>query len=158
MAEFFAVPFLYNVVLPFLLVFAIVFAILEKTKVLGEDKRHIDLLVAFCIAFIFVGVPAMVNVTLRLIPVVSLIIVILLCFLLLFGFAGINVTESKFLKIFLGIILGIALTIVILWASGALEKIRGARISETTLNYLIFISIFIVAIVVVLIGSKKAEK
>lgn len=158
MTNFVAAPFVYNVVLPFLLVFAVVFAILEKTKVLGEGKKHVNLIVAFCIAFIFVGVPAMVNVTLRLIPIVSLIIVILLCFLLLFGFTGINVAESKFLKIFLGIILGIAFAVVILWASGAFEKLKTAKMSEAVINYLIFIVIFVVVIIVVLVGGRKVEK
>lgn len=149
----FEVPFLYNVVLPFLLVFAVVFALLEKTEVLGAGKRNVNLIVAFCIAFIFVGVPALVNVTLRLIPIVSLIIVILLCLLLVFGFVGIQPEQNKILKTILGIVLGIALTIVILWASGALEKV--GNISGTTLNYIIFIGIFILAIVVVLVGGKK---
>ncbi|MCS7134294.1 MAG: hypothetical protein NZ889_00320 [Candidatus Pacearchaeota archaeon] len=149
-------PFIYNVLLPFLLVFAVVFAILEKTKVLGE-KRNINLIVSFCITFIFVGVPAMVNVTLRLIPVVSSIIVVLLCLLLLFGFAGLRVEENKTLRTILGVILGIALAVVVFWASGAMDKFRGTKISEATLNYIIFFSIFVLAIVVVLVGGKKRE-
>ena len=53
----------YDVLLPFILVFAIMFAILEKSKVLGTEtkgdvtipKRNINSLVAFVIAFFVVA-------------------------------------------------------------------------------------------------------
>ena len=54
---------IYEVVLPFLLVFAIIFAILEKTKVLGVEevqgvkytKKTLNSLIAFVIALIVVA-------------------------------------------------------------------------------------------------------
>ena len=50
---------IYDVILPFLLVFTIIFAILEKTKVLGTEtiegkrytKKNINAMVAFVISF-----------------------------------------------------------------------------------------------------------
>jgi len=42
-------------ILPFLLVFFVVFAVLEKIKLLGEDKKQLNALVAFVIGLIFVG-------------------------------------------------------------------------------------------------------
>jgi len=42
--------------LPFLLVFLIAFAILEKTKVIGGSNKQLNALVSFVIGFIFVGV------------------------------------------------------------------------------------------------------
>jgi len=40
-----------DVMLPFLLVFTIVFAVLEKTKVLGVDKKNFNVVVALVLAF-----------------------------------------------------------------------------------------------------------
>ena len=39
-------PFFTEMLLPFLLVFVVVFAILQKTKILGEEKAQIDAIVA----------------------------------------------------------------------------------------------------------------
>ena len=41
-------------ILPFLLVFTIVFAVLEKTKLLGDGKKQLDAIVAFVVGLIFV--------------------------------------------------------------------------------------------------------
>ncbi|MBI4149215.1 hypothetical protein HY491_02105, partial [Candidatus Woesearchaeota archaeon] len=54
---------IYDVVLPFVLVFTIAFAILEKTRVLGTEeidkvkytKKPLNALVAFVISFFVVG-------------------------------------------------------------------------------------------------------
>ena len=42
-------------VYPFLLVFFIIFALLEKTKIFGTDKKQLNALVAFVIGLIFVA-------------------------------------------------------------------------------------------------------
>ena len=42
-------------VYPFLLVFFIVFAILDKTKLLGGDKKQLNAMLAFVIGLIFVS-------------------------------------------------------------------------------------------------------
>ena len=87
----FANPFFVYLLLPFLLVFVIVFSILQKAKILGEDKRAADVIVAMVIAFIFVGVSSVVDVTLKFIPIISLFLILILGFLLLFGFVGIKI-------------------------------------------------------------------
>ncbi len=61
--EFFDDIGIYDVVLPFILVFTIVFAILEKTRILGSDmiedrpysKKNLNAMVAFTIAFLVVA-------------------------------------------------------------------------------------------------------
>lgn len=61
--EFFAELGIYDVILPFLLVFTIVFAILEKTKVFGTDeidgkkypKKNLNAMAAFCMSFFVVA-------------------------------------------------------------------------------------------------------
>ena len=68
--EFFQDIGLYDVVLPFLLVFTIVFAILEKTRVFGTEKiegneytkKNLNAVTAFVIAFFVVASSKLVEI------------------------------------------------------------------------------------------------
>lgn len=73
----------YDVLLPFLLIFAIVFATLEKTKVLGKDKTNINALVSLVIGLLLVVQQTIVQTINSFLPRVSLIIVVILMFLLI---------------------------------------------------------------------------
>lgn len=142
----FSNPFVLYILMPFLLVFVLIFAILEKTEILGSGKRPANAIIGMVIAFIFVGVPGIVGVTLKFIPIISLILVILLCFLMIFGFVGINVSENRGLKIALGIILGLLFVGIILWATGVFQKIS---LSSTAIQYIVLFVIFAGALALV---------
>lgn len=45
---------LIDVLLPFLLIFTIIFAILQKTKILGEDKKNLSVIVAIVVGLLVV--------------------------------------------------------------------------------------------------------
>jgi len=83
----------YDVVLPLLLIFSIVFAILEKTRVFGLEKvgdkevtrKNINAMVAFCTAFFVVASSQLVATINKLIADVSLIIVTFVMFMLMIG-------------------------------------------------------------------------
>ncbi len=64
----------------------IVFAVLEKTKVLGDDKKQLNALLAFVIGLIFVGAvfPKLIVANMILFLTVALVIVFVV--LLLWGF------------------------------------------------------------------------
>ena len=81
-------PVLTRFILPFLLVFFIVFAILEKTKIFGEGKKQLNALISFVISLIFVSVlyPTMVVSNLVLFLTVALVVVFIT--LLIWGFAS----------------------------------------------------------------------
>jgi len=70
-------PFFVNVLLPFLLIFTVVYAILEKTNILGEGKKSADIIVSLIIGFIFVGAQSLVGFTLSIIPVIAVMLVLL---------------------------------------------------------------------------------
>jgi len=53
--EFFGRLGIFDVVLPFLLTFTIVYALLQRTKLLGEDKKNLDAMSAAAVAFITVA-------------------------------------------------------------------------------------------------------
>ncbi len=147
-------PFLVNIILPFLLIFVVIYAILEKTSVLGEGKRYANLIVAIVIGFIFIGVQEAVGFTLKLIPIVSVLIIVLLCYFLIFGFIDIHL--KKGMKIVLGIVFGIALIGAILWATGLLEKIATTTISVEVISMIIML--LIVGGAIALIISTKPKK
>nr|MBA4405155.1 hypothetical protein [Nanoarchaeum sp.] len=80
---------LFDVILPFLFIFAIIFAILEKTMILGKEdglpKKNINSIVALVIALIFVSANKLVNTLTNALPNIALIIVIFVSFLLMLG-------------------------------------------------------------------------
>lgn len=144
-------PFVINVILPFLLLFVVSFAILRKTKVLGENK-FADVIVAIVIAFLFVAVPQAVGLTLKIIPIISVFLVIILCYYLIFGFLEIHKTPG--ILIALGIIFGLAFIGAILWATGVWEKIV---INEKIIGTIIMIVVLGAAVALVFaIGGKNS--
>ena len=88
--QFFKEFGLFDVVLPFLLVFSIVFAILEKTMVLGKEgdlpKRSLNAMVAFVVAMLVVATNKIVNAINIALPNVVLLIVFIVVFVMLVGF------------------------------------------------------------------------
>ena len=83
----------YDIVLPFLLIFTIIFAILEKTKILGIEKvgdqeltkKNINSIVAFCTSFLVIASTQLVSVINEVIANVVLLLILAICFLLLVG-------------------------------------------------------------------------
>lgn len=91
--SFFDAIGLFDVVLPFLLVFAIVFAILEKTKVLGTDeiggkqypKKSLNGIVAFSISFLVIASAELVELLTTVSSQVVVLLFLSVLFLLLVG-------------------------------------------------------------------------
>ncbi len=84
---------LFDVVLPFLLVFAIVFALLEKTRILGVEKikgeeipkKNLNATVAFVVALLVVSTNKIVTALNEALPNVVLLLVVIVSFLVLVG-------------------------------------------------------------------------
>jgi hypothetical protein len=84
---------LFDVILPFLLVFTLVFAVLEKSNILGTEKskdhptahsrKNINAMVAFVVAFFVVASSQLVELINVFVARVALILVILVMFMLL---------------------------------------------------------------------------
>ncbi len=75
---------LFDVILPFLLIFAITYAILQKTKLLGS-KDNLDSVVALVFALIVISANKIVATILTAIPNVLLLLIIAFSFLLMIG-------------------------------------------------------------------------
>jgi len=91
--EFFNTIGLFDVVLPFLLVFTIVFAILEKTKVLGTEKhegheytrKNLNAIAAFVIAFLVIASSELVEIITTVSSNAVVVLFLSVLFLLLIG-------------------------------------------------------------------------
>jgi len=123
---------LVQVVLPFLLIFVLIFAVLQKSKILGEGKHQIDSLVSLTIALIVVAVPGPQKfIIVNMMPWLAVGLAVLLVFFILYGFVAGDLSDlPTWMKVVFGILaliftsaIVIALTnvdkIVMSWLSGS---------------------------------------
>ena len=148
-------------VLPFLLVFFIVFAILEKTKIFGEGKKQLNALVSFVIGLIFVSVLSPVLVINNLILFLTVALVAIFVILLLWGFIFGDIKEGfkpeGWMKIVLASIVGIGFIIAIVFATGFYDKIKEFLFGQpwSSVFWTNFIFIIVIAIALALVLSQK---
>lgn len=152
--------FFTNVILPFVLVFTVVFAILEKTEA-ASKKRDINAIISLVIGLIVIGVPAAIGTIQKFIPIIAVLLVILFAWMLVFGFVGekVKVTWSSGLQKFFLVSLGLVLLAAIMWAVASstglfdmvnVDKVISAQITQTIL----FIGA-IVAVVAIVVSSTE---
>jgi len=141
-------------VLPFLLMFFIVFAILEKTKLLGEDKKQLNAVLSFVIGLIFVGAVYPTEVAGNLILFLTVSLVVLFVFLLLWGFVFGDIKEGfkleGWIKYPLGIIVAVAVIVAVLWATGLEDQVMNLLFNKSWSNAFWLNGLFVVVIAVAL--------
>lgn len=153
-------------ILPFLLIWTIIFAVLQKTKLLGEDKKQLDAIVAFVIGLIFVGAIFPKVVVGNLILFLTVAIIVMFVGLLLWGFVSGdeikgNFLKNKGLKWVVGIVIVVAVIIAVLWASGiennVLDLLFRQSWSNSLWTNLAFIAVVVIALAVVLKSGSKSS-
>ncbi|MBU0957329.1 MAG: hypothetical protein KKF56_00815 [Nanoarchaeota archaeon] len=149
-------PLFVEIIFPFLLVFVLIFAILEKSKVLGDDKHQINAVVALVVGLIFIAFPYPRSIVVNLMPFLAVVAVIILVFMVLFGFVAAGkegFTMNKGLKITFGVLIAIALVIAVLVSTDywdtVIDVFQGES-SGTLITTIIFVAIIGGAIAVVL--------
>jgi len=98
----------FDVVLPFLLVFTLIFGVLEKTKIFGTDeiggkqytKKNVNAMFAFVLAFFVVAAKEIVASIQVSLPMVTLVLIAAICFLMLIGVFVSGEKEFNFLDLF----------------------------------------------------------
>ncbi|MEI7719441.1 MAG: hypothetical protein WCI72_06225 [archaeon] len=75
-------------ILPFLLVFVLIFALLQKSKIFGEGKSQIDALISLAIALILIGIPQPRDIIVNMVPWLAVALVVLFIVLVIYGFGG----------------------------------------------------------------------
>tara|TARA_Y100000310_G_C20467398_1_gene708326 strand:- start:345 stop:869 length:525 start_codon:yes stop_codon:yes gene_type:complete len=150
-------PIFQEYILPFVLVFTLIFAILQRTKLLGDDTKQINAIISLVIGLMFVAFPFANNLVVQLMPFLAVSVVVLLIFMLMYGFVWHKEGDvlHKGVKISLGVIIALALATFILYTVGWWDTIyeylfQGSE--SVTLWFNIFIIIvIIVAVIAVLI-------
>lgn len=150
-----------DIIVPFLLVFVLVFALLDRTKILGEGKRQINALVSLAIGLIFITFTKAVLAVQNMIPFLAVAAVIILIFLILYGFVAADKEGLKIpngIKITAAILIFIGLVVTVLVATGYWDTFLGAVSSGNKwVSSLIFLLILggAIAAVLALGGEKK---
>lgn len=148
---------LYDVVLPFLLIFSITYGILTKVKIFGSVGDRINPIISLIIAFFFIRSESFVEVVNTFFPKVSLYIIVIFGLMMIFALfgRGTNWGENAFS------ILVIVSIIFIIWA--AYESLTTAGVpgwSTVQLPDLVS-TIVVVAIILILFsimgGGKSFE-
>jgi Mn2+/Fe2+ NRAMP family transporter len=117
----FQIPLFQNYLLPLALIFALVFGVLEKTKLLGEKKQQLNAIIAIVISIIFVGFVFPKEIVSNLVLFLAVSLVVIFVILLLWGFVMSDKDGFKlenWMKYFLIIVVLIAVVLAVIWASG----------------------------------------
>ncbi|MDO8460692.1 MAG: hypothetical protein Q7S74_06285 [Nanoarchaeota archaeon] len=155
-------PIFVEAILPFLLVFTIVFAILQKSKILGENKRQIDAIVSLVIGLLVISFGRAVGIIVQLIPFLAVSLVIILVLMLMLGFfnkeGDWDAAFPKGLRRGLAAVAIVALIVAVVIITGAWPIVYNYIISSGGSSIFInvlFIIIIIGAIAAVLYGGGK---
>ena len=149
-------------ILPFLLVFVLIFAILQKSKIFGEGKSQIDALISLAIALILIGVPTPREIILNIIPWLAVALVVLFVVLVIYGLGG-EVEKDKGLKLpnwFNQTVLGLAIlfvVILVLVVTNGWEIIKSWFDDSSVFGNVFLILVIAVVLWVALKGTGKSE-
>jgi len=107
--------------LPFLLVFVVVFAVLHRSKLFGEpaDAKQVNIMIALAIGLITVLFPGPRDMMVKIMPWLGVGLAVLLLFFILYGFVAGDLTSMPTgMKVTFGILAGLFTLGVILYATG----------------------------------------
>ncbi|MBS3134863.1 hypothetical protein J4406_00615 [Candidatus Woesearchaeota archaeon] len=174
---------LFDVILPFLLVFTVTFAVLEKTRILGSTKIHgtdesipnknLNAMVSFVVALLVVATANIVRALNESLPNIVLLLVASLSFLILIGIFVKDELDfaEKHKKWNMAFIIIMFIGVILIFLNAIYMNIAGEEVSvlEYSIDWIIdnwsgtiFGSIVILVIVVVAIGyitsSKQGKK
>ena len=154
-------PLVVEIILPFLLVFTVVFAVLQKSKVLGDGKKQVDAIVALVIGLLVVSFASATGLIVRLIPFMAVSLVVILVFMVIWGMfwkEG-DFDIGKGPKMAAGIVALIAVIIAVLVFTGFWQNIADLFTNGSSLMAnVVIVIVVVVAIIVVLSGAGKSAK
>jgi len=150
----------FNVILPFLLIFTVVYAVLDKIHILGSKKAP-NAVVSLVVALLVIRSPYIIGLLNRFLPNIAMFLVIILMFLLMLG----TFTGKKHQDWAYGLAFLVSIVFVI-WAlaSDYLGDFLGlpawlSNLDETTKASILFIGIFVAIIFLVMReGGESGEK
>ncbi|MBW3013454.1 hypothetical protein KY340_04600 [Candidatus Woesearchaeota archaeon] len=158
----------YDIILPFLLVFALTYAVLDKTKILGEERgeprRSLNAIIAFVLGLMVVGTGKLVAVINQALANVVLVLIIVIFFLITVSVF----MEKDLLKIkddypkFFGFLIAVIVVVIVLifmHALGWLQKLMGFLKGNWTEEYVATLILLIgIAIFIWLIARRPSPE
>ena len=180
--EFFKEFCLFDIILPFLLVFTVTFALLEKTMILGSEenekgkkypKKNLNAMVAFVIGLLVVTANKVVNAINVALPNIVFLIIIIISFLMLVG-TFFKTGELDFMETYgnkakIGFMMVVLLLVILIFLD-SIPTDSGESWLEYAFNYtlnnfsgavvtsLILLLVVIGAIALVVRGNNKGGK
>ena len=175
--EFFKEFGLFDVILPFVLVFSVIFAILEKTRILGTEdpdgkipRKNLNSMVAVVFAFLVVATNKIVNAINLALPNIVLLIVLVISFLLIVGlfYKTEEMEFSKKYELLTKWMIGFLLFFTILIFLGSIQTDSGdswlgiawdyasTRTEGPVVTSLIFVAVAVIAIIFITTKPKAA--
>ena len=156
-------PFFVEMLLPFLLVFVVVFAILQKSKILGDGKAQIDAIVGGVVGLLLIGVPGPREIIVGIMPWLAVAVAVILVFLILYGFVAGDLSnmgkDKKWVLPLFAVMVGVFVTGVILFVTGLWswlwEIMSGSSNSDTLMGVVMIVLVVAAMAVAVLGGGKK---
>ncbi|MBT96629.1 hypothetical protein CMI49_00830 [Candidatus Pacearchaeota archaeon] len=144
--------------LPFLLIFAVLYGILEKTKILGDGKHQINAIVSFVVGLIFVSAVHPKEIVGNLILFLTVALVVVFVALLLWGFIKGKVEIGGNMEnVLMGVVI-VAVIAAIFWSMGidmgAIDLLFNQSWSNTLWTNVAFVVVIAIAIALVLRKSK----
>ena len=163
--EFLARIGLYDVILPFLLTFTIIYAILDKTKVFGTDKydgkdypkKNLNALVAFCIGFLVIASSSLVALLHQTLAQIVVLFMICVFYLALVGiFYKEDVEKNIDQKWKTGFMVALLVAILLIFAN-AIKLASGESILEFLYNQVAFnvdsAAVSTILLVILIVGA-----
>lgn len=155
-------PFFTEMLLPFLLIFVVVFAILQKSKILGDGKAQIDAMVSFVIGLITITFTYQTGVIVSLMGWLGLGVAIILLFLILYGFiAGDLSNAPKWMKVTFGVLAGVFSIVVVIYVTGfggIVSDWFSSNGGEGLFMNVLMVVVVIGAVVAVILSSREKKK
>lgn len=158
-----------DVLLPFILIFTIVFAVMQKSKLLGDNKKNFNIIIALVMSLAVV-IPHVlgkyprnadvVDIMNRALPNISIIIVAILMVLLIMGVFGANI---KLAGTYMGgwmLVIGFLLVLIIFGNAAGWSIFQWdilSRMDKDIKNLIIIILVFGI-IIGFITGDDKSEK
>jgi lysylphosphatidylglycerol synthetase-like protein (DUF2156 family) len=156
--------FFTEMVLPFLLIFLIVFAILQKSKILGDGKHQLDAMVALVVGLITITFAYQTGIITKLMGWLALGIAVIFVFLVLYGFVAGDLSGKetpKWMKNTFATLAGIFTIGVVAYVTGGFEWIKSQMNSfgeGAFMQVFVFVLIAGLVLLVVLNSGKKKKK
>ncbi len=157
-------PYFMDFILPFVLVFVLIFAILQKIELFGQGKKQIDALVGAVIGLMLIAFPYPRSIIVLLMPFLAVSVVILLVFMLLYGFVMGKKADESFLnknwKYAFGAIISVGLVSYLVYIAGYWDfvwDLMFGRSSGQIFVNVVLIVVIIGAIVAVIKGESGSS-